>query len=60
VNWLRDLFDRLLDWDEQHRCHHSWRPAKKGTKPARCCRICEKVEIISPEMFYAYFGRGFY
>jgi hypothetical protein len=56
MNWLRELWQRFLDAP----CPHKWRPAKVAGQPARYCNICEEVELLTREMFYAYFGRGFY
>lgn len=56
MKWLRDLVHALLD----AKCPHKWRPAKVMGKPARYCNICEEVEMLTPENFYAYFGRAFY
>lgn len=52
---------------KQLTCKHCWRPAFFNTatvkylmmpaQPARFCEVCRKVEVLSVEQFYAYFGR---
>lgn len=56
IKALMEILERgQLRWD-QYRCPHTWRPIRLNDKPARLCRICEKSETLTPELFFAYFG----
>lgn len=45
----------ILKWD-QYRCPHRFRPARVNDKPARVCKICDHIELLTREEFFAYFG----
>jgi hypothetical protein len=49
--------DHMVDVIASTTCKHKWRPARTTFAPARYCDHCELVETISPETFYALFGR---
>lgn len=50
------LIDRLQLWFEQKTCPHLWRPVLTKEQPGRLCKICDLVQILSREDFYALFG----
>lgn len=52
VSWSESLKTR---W-EQYSCPHDFRPARIKDKPGRVCKICDKAETLSPEIFFALFG----
>jgi hypothetical protein len=52
----------FLEWLRDARCIHKksrnvWRPCLAEGRPARVCSLCDKVEEMTVEEFYAWFGR---
>ena len=38
-------------------CQHHWRPARNNGCPARWCALCDRLDDLTEEDFYAQFGR---
>lgn len=55
-NTWKARIEALLLWHGQLMCPHTFRPARVEGGPGRVCRICDKVESLTPEEFFAQFG----
>lgn len=53
------LVDRLSLVIQQKTCPHLWRPVLAKDQPARLCKICDLVQVLSREDFYALFGEKY-
>jgi hypothetical protein len=58
------VWKRFRRWWKQRRCEHFWRPARESVRwvrgsdrPVKVCDYCGKVVELTPELFYAQFGR---
>jgi hypothetical protein len=64
VNFARTAA-RIRTWWKQCRCAHDWHPSSyrklfsSRRTPAKHCVRCDKTVEMSPERFYAEFGRWF-
>lgn len=57
IERIGDAIGRFAKRMEQSGCRHHWRPARTRKSLVRYCPRCGKIEDLTPEMFYAYFGR---
>lgn len=56
VTRIQKPFDNLSQWIDQSLCRHVFRPAVEDKTPARVCKFCDKLELLTKEEFFAYFG----